>query len=224
MDIYAVHLKKRIPESVFDKLFSFVSSDKQSRCKRFLRIEDAERLLVADALVRHYICCKYKYQNNMLLFENNAYGKPFLKNNSNVHFNITHSGEWVAAAFDQNEIGIDVEKIKSIDIKIAKRFFSEKEYQNLMKYKGIDRNAYFFDLWVLKESYIKAVGKGLYMGLDTFSFSFEKDTVYFESEDQCRNFFFKQYHLDPSYKFAVCAKHKRFPEKIKRINIDDINI
>lgn len=223
MDIYAVKIENRISRSVFDRLFSYMSSEKKERCKRFLKVEDAERMLVADILVRYYMLGKLGCKNEELLFEKSLYGKPFLKNASDRHFNVSHSGEWVIAGFDQNEIGVDVQKIQPFDLGIAERFFSKREYQDLMMLSGPSRNKHFFDLWVLKESYIKAVGKGLSIELKTIRFNIKENGVGFETENQNKNFYFKQYDIDPMYKTAICAKHGNFPKTIRRIGIDEMD-
>ena len=57
-------------------------------------------------------------------------------------------------------VGIDVEKIKDINIKIADRFFSKEESGRFIQKEESERLKYFFDLWTLKESYIKAETEG----------------------------------------------------------------
>ena len=66
-------------------------------------------------------------------------------------------------------IGVDIEKIQLIDLKVAQRFFSEKEYEDLIAKTSSERIAYFYDLWTLKESLTKTLGIGLTIPLNSFS-------------------------------------------------------
>lgn len=223
IEICAVRIHTPLPRSEFERLFAFMSPEKQYRCKRFLRVQDSERLLVADTLVRHWLCRTCQCANETLRFDANEYGKPFLTNNVNAHFNVAHSGNWVTAAFDQTNIGIDVQTIKPIDMALAERFFTKQEYQDLMALDKPDRRNRFFDLWVLKESYIKAVGQGLSLGLDSISFNIAGNRISYETVDRRHDFFFRQYDIDPDCKLAVCAKHDSFPDDVTHIRVEDID-
>ena len=71
-----------------------------------------------------------------------------------------------------NPIGVDIEFIKrSNDIqKISKHYFSDVEVCNLNQLPPDQRINRFYDLWTLKESYIKAWGLGLSIPLADFGF------------------------------------------------------
>ena len=137
------------------------------------------------------------------------------------HFNISHSGDWVVLATGPSPLGIDVERIKDIDLDIAKRFFSGREYDDLMLKPDEERFSYFFNLWTLKESYIKAVGKGLSLPLDSFSMVMEDNriTIKTESDD---NRFFRQYPVAAGYKLSICASGDSFPGEIIHKTPDDL--
>lgn len=58
------------------------------------------------------------------------HGKPMRKDEK-VCFNLSHSGKYVLCAVAETEIGCDIEKVKEVKWKLAKRFFSEEEYDFL---------------------------------------------------------------------------------------------
>lgn len=73
----------------------------------------------------------------------------------------------IAVAISNNPVGVNVEKIREIDVRIAKRFFTECELNYIKK----DRNCiyeHFFEIWTKKEAYIKYIGKGLSVSLNSF--------------------------------------------------------
>ena len=101
------------------------------------------------------------------------HGKPYFVNRPGKYFNISHSYERVMCAIGDIPVGCDVQKITTKSergIKIARRFFTKEEFDKLMSAQNeSERNALFFEMWTLKESYIKCVGGGLSIPLDSFS-------------------------------------------------------
>ncbi|MEL6719249.1 MAG: 4'-phosphopantetheinyl transferase superfamily protein, partial [Bacteroidota bacterium] len=94
------------------------------------------------------------------------YGKPYFET-SDIQFNISHSHELVVCAITQhNEIGIDVEYPRSIDIQDFKFQMTEGEWNWISTAK--DSQAAFYEYWTKKEAVIKAVGKGFSADLKSF--------------------------------------------------------
>ena len=76
--IYFCELNKDIDESLFSKLLSFVSEEKQQRIKRLALVSDKKLTLYADVLVRTLACKIYDLKNDEVSFAKNEYGKPQL--------------------------------------------------------------------------------------------------------------------------------------------------
>ncbi|WP_132942099.1 4'-phosphopantetheinyl transferase family protein [Vibrio crassostreae] len=120
-------------------------------------------------------------------FEYGEKGKPSLvaeqQLKTGLNFNISHSKEHLLVAVCQREgkrvqLGVDIEHARSstnID-SIMKHYFSDKELADLLKLSKEVQRERFFDLWALKESYIKATGRGLATSLRSFSFDFSNLT------------------------------------------------
>lgn len=218
VNIFAITINEHINECIYNKLMSLISHEKNERIKRYRFLDDIKRTLYGDILIRYLICKANKMKNDEIIINRNKFGKPFIKDLTDFHFNISHSGEWVVCATNNKEVGIDVERIKNIDLNIAKRHFSEFEYKSLMKQRNkID---YFYELWTLKESYIKYIGTGLQLPLNSFSIKIKNDLAILEPYS--KNIYFKRYQLKGKYKLSVCTKKSRFAENIRYYSIKDI--
>ncbi len=87
------------------------------------------------------------------------FGKPILLD---CHISISHSGDFVAVAIsDSEDIGIDIQEQKPIDLKDFESFFSEDELHRLNSMTGDRQLKSFFDLWTKKEAVMKADGRGM---------------------------------------------------------------
>ena len=223
MKIFALNNLEPMDNLTFRKLLTNVPDEKQERIKKFARHDDAKRVLLADILVRSVVASELKVSTKMIEFNANKFGKPRLKRNRGFHFNVSHSEDWVVCAVDDEPIGIDIEKIRSVKLEIAEQFFSDEEYKMLIAKRPEDRQDFFFDLWTLKESYIKAVGKGLSIPLKSFTVSFfKKDEIAIRLGNKLTSWTLKQYDLGPEYKMSVCAAHKIFPDNVIIITLKDV--
>jgi 4'-phosphopantetheinyl transferase len=102
-------------------------------------------------------------------------GKPFLPNSS-LRFNLSHaSGTALLALGWEHDLGVDIEDAsRRLDFaNIAARFFAPQERQALEDLPEAEQPAAFFRCWTAKEAYIKALGGGLSIPLDSFTVSLD---------------------------------------------------
>lgn len=93
-------------------------------------------------------------------------GKPALSGGE-VFFSLSHYGGYAAAAVCDEEVGVDIQAISEYNPALARRFFALDEQDYIEQ--SADKNEAFTQIWCMKESYIKAVGTGLYTPLESFS-------------------------------------------------------
>lgn len=99
-------------------------------------------------------------------------GAPRLADNPwGIHFNLSHSRDWVLVALSRLPVGVDIECSETeVDWHaIAGVCFHPSEQQYLACLEGDARREAFFDIWTRKEAYLKGIGTGL--GTDPGSFS-----------------------------------------------------
>ena len=155
-----------LTQTEFGALLQVIHPEKQNRINKFRFYRDAQNGLLGDVLARLEICRVTGLSNEELIFSTYEYGKPFLTNNPDIHHNISHSGHYVACAVAYAPVGIDIETIKNVDLKIAERFFAADETSYISNGPQAER---FFEIWTKKESRIKMEGKGLSKPLESFS-------------------------------------------------------
>lgn len=222
IETFGVKIDQLIEKSVFNKALTILDEQKQMKIRRFCHFQDAQRALIADILVRSIIVKKTKIKNKNIVFNNNKYGKPYFKFDKNFEFNIAHSGKWVVCAVHNSPVGIDIEEIQPIDFEIARRFFAKSEYDLLLNKENNEQLSYFYDLWSIKESYIKASGKGLSIPLNSFSIYLKDNDIDIFTKNEFNNCFFKQYEIDSKYKMAVCGCSEDFSVGVKYIELNQL--
>lgn len=119
----------------------------------------------------------------------NPWGKPYLKNNKDIFFNISHCHGGVDCAISMGTpIGIDVEKIRAYKKYAFNRSFTLEERENILKSSNPERD--YFIHWTLKESYIKAIGMGFAYPMKNISFKL-KDNIIYANRPKCRFLLFE---------------------------------
>ncbi|MBN1040258.1 4-phosphopantetheinyl transferase [Clostridium botulinum] len=219
MEIYAVKISD-IKEQELNELCLLIDSEKSHKIKKFIDKKDKIRTLIGEVLIRTIIIEKLKLANNYIIFNKNQYGKPYLEGYPDFNFNISHSGDYVLCAIDDKPIGIDVEEVKYIEYEeIAKNFFTTKESKYIvnqdLKFQ-LDR---FYEIWNLKESYIKCCGQGLSIPLKSFSIELEEyGNIKVVSKNEYKKHILKLFDIELGYKVAVCSLNKEISNNIVRVN------
>lgn len=173
-----------------------------------------------------------------ILGERSAYihlsdgGKPYIAGSS-VHFNLSHSGEWLAMAVGPCSVGIDLQQIVPVHggvQKMADRFYTAEDAAKIRALKdscdapgdirtgtgisGNNRNDLFFRVWTIREAYIKFTGEGLRRPLNSFSIDWEHRAV-FENGSHVAAYFHEYSLPFPGYHLCVCTKDvSMLPENI----------
>ncbi len=173
-------------------------------------------------LLAHYLDCHPRDVE----FTFGPRGKPALRD-GRIRFNMAHSSNLAIYAFTQDcEIGIDIEKMRSIpDLEqIADRYFCSAERSEVLSNKDSSaRHEAFFRCWTRKEAYVKAVGTGLYLPLNQFQTTLSSnDQVRFmhtgNDIDAAGGWTIQHLETDPGYVGALAyqaeAHHVVFREPV----------
>jgi 4'-phosphopantetheinyl transferase len=155
-----------------------LSPDEAERADRFYFEKHRMRFTRARATMRQILSRYVGVPPAELAFSYGAAGKPELSGDSEksgIRFNLSHSGELALLAVTQKlAVGVDVELVdaKITGEDIAVRFFAAGEASRLRAMPPAERADGFFACWTRKEAYIKALGEGLSVPLDSFEVAF----------------------------------------------------
>ena len=161
--IHVLHTKLDMHRKHYPLFQSWLSVEEKIRAKK-LKLPYRQRFILTRGLLRKLLSDYSGQSPEKIHFSYTESGKPLFINpslNKPIEFNLSHSRERVAFAFTMDTpIGIDLEyKIqrKYID-KIAYRFFSAHDYEQLRYLTGEEKLNAFFNAWVRNEASLKALG------------------------------------------------------------------
>lgn len=129
-------------------------------------------------------------------FTNNPWGKPLLSDRDDLHFSLSHSGCWAVCAISDTPVGVDVE-LPRCTLRIAKRYFHPEELT------AAD-SVFLTRLWTAKEAFVKALGRGLTIPLDSFVVHLEPDQANLHQSYSPLPYRLHEYRLDDSI-LSLCT-------------------
>ena len=138
-----------------------IESLSEGRKKRLLAIQDAayrKQVIMSEFLLRYMLkkFCGVVWEEVKVL--EGRYGKPYIYGkNEKIKFNISHTDKAVICAISNDEIGVDIEKVKPLEYKKISRIFTSEEQTKII---SSDSLAMFYEVFTKKEAYTKMLGVG----------------------------------------------------------------
>ncbi len=168
---------------------------RQEKSLRYLQAEDRKRSLAAGMIIedilRDFGCSG--------TLKEGLNGKPEI---DGIYFNVSHSGEYVIGVVSDTPVGCDIEKMGKAPLEIADRYFYDSEKDYIMNHK--DKDYAFWQMWTLKESYMKMTGEGMQLKLDRFRIVAGDDISVYR-EDIKQDCIFRHFTRD-GYSISICKK------------------
>ena len=167
-----------LPAHEVTRLHALLSPAEQARAERFLSPLHRNRFAVAHGRLRGILAARLAVPPDSLQFDSAEHGKPHLagpESRSGLQFNLSHSADRGLVGWAEGRhLGVDVELWRPLgdEAALVRRFFSPAENAAYEALAQTERTRGFFECWTRKEAYIKAVGRGLGLPLDSFDVSF----------------------------------------------------
>ena len=156
------------PKSALPQLMERASPERRDRARRYVRIDDCLRCLIADELRAYSLKLDYKVPVQSEVSKN-AFGKPLLANRDGPKFNLSHDGKWIVCATRPHPVGVDVEAVAEPGLAVVSNDFSVEEVEALRTTATAPLSIARAMIWTRKEAYLKYLGLGLTVQLDSFS-------------------------------------------------------
>lgn len=152
-----------------------LDADEAQRWKRYYNKQTQDLFLVAHVATRFVLSHYGQIDPADWVFERGENGRPELTGGPRgLRFNISHTDGMVAVlVHSDNDAGVDVESPwRATNItSVSRRVFTDAERTAMLALPEKLQAERFYQLWTLKESFIKAKGKGFAMPLSKFAFT-----------------------------------------------------
>ncbi len=173
--------------------------------------KDAQKRTLFGRIILKYISARLGIARSEFV-SFTSWGKPVFASPNGFDFNISHSGDIVVCCFAKDAfVGIDLELIRPVKIKIYRNCFDSQEWQFITESKNPGLT--FLKLWARKEAVIKADGRGIAIDLSSFNCLNNNTDV------GPNTYFIQDIDLKHEYTCAVACNKKK---TIKLIDFNEI--
>lgn len=156
------------------RFYATLGSDERERAARLRFQHDRQRFIAAHGVLRELLGRYLQRSPSQPSYVYNAAGKPSLAPAFGgwLSFNLSHSADCALIALAANvDVGVDIEAIRALRdyADIARHCFTQAEIAQLNRLPSHLYAVTFLSFWTRKEAYLKALGVGLSVPLDSFA-------------------------------------------------------
>lgn len=218
---------------------SCIQPEEKERLSKFVFRNDFDASLIGRLLLRKFVNDSTQIAYDTIRFDRDARGRPCLNDErisqQSIDFNVSHQGNFAVLAgllstdnpTANTRIGVDVMKIEYSGgkplhefFRIMHRNFSPTEWKYIRSRQEdgeLAETQAFMRHWCLKESYVKNIGVGITVDLQSISFairtpllstqSLVADTLLSVGGVPLDNWTFEESLLDDEHCVAVALQH-----------------
>lgn len=173
-----------------DKEFTETDMLMEYNSLRLKCVKNSERrhhIIYGDLLLQYV--AYYERGIHPITIYRGRHGKPYIREGG--CYNISHSGNWILCAYDEQDVGVDIQPYIDCNADLAKHYFAEEESAYLAGLTGKEQIIYFTDTWTFKESYIKTNGLSIF-DVKNDNFAVYRPNYFIPGDGIIRN---KRYHF-----------------------------
>ena len=153
-----------ISDNEYMKFYDLMNNKRQDDVKKYYRTNDKKCTIAGEMLVKKIINKFWNIKLEEIKIDTSTNNKPYIVD-YDIKFNISHCDNIVVCVVSNKLVGIDIEKIRPVNLSMVKKFCNEKEIKYIFNHIPLpkelvytnDKNILtrFFEVWTSKEAYIK---------------------------------------------------------------------
>lgn len=156
--LFYTQFNRKLDDSAWNLYCSRLPDHCIEKARRFIRWQNQHAHVFGRLLLQKALEEFRPGAGNLEDLKYTLSGKPYLDND--IQFNLSHSDQFVACIVADNiRVGLDIEKIRTIDFTNFNHVFTAGELENISQ--SGEPLKKFYDYWCIKESVAKAEGSGL---------------------------------------------------------------
>lgn len=142
-----------------NEFFSFLDKEKRAEYLSSSNENRKKSILLSQGFAKEKIAEEFSLDKKDIIFSVTQAGKPYCKSHRDIYFSLSHSGNFLALAISDRDVGIDIEKIRNAKESLVSRVCCDNEKKMIFSDEYPDKK--FTEIWTRKEAYLKALGTGI---------------------------------------------------------------
>lgn len=167
-------------EQTEQQYWHLLNKDERKKANAFSRKVLQLKYIKTRGVLREILSSYLKIEAQKIIIKTAEYGKPFLAE-GDLFFNLSHTGnKFVVVVSNGCEVGIDLEQLRNRKSTpaLVEKCFSKIERGYWHSLSEQQKTIMFYRFWVRKEAFVKAVGRGIALGLNQCEINSENQTCF----------------------------------------------
>ena len=223
---YIMNSRQFEDKNMFSQALNLISPYRRQKIA-LLRHENDKNRSLAAALALNAALKNYALEERMMEYDVGEQGKPLLRYYPEINFSLSHSGDYAICSIGEEEIGNDIERVRSGKERVAEHFFAKEELSWIQNAESPEeKDARIFRIWTIKESFLKVTGLGMSLPLKAFTIIIENNvSVSVHQKVNDKTYHIKEYtmpgfyHESTDYKISVCSENADFSPQIEKVSL-----
>lgn len=218
---YIISIRQFEDEDVFNNALERISPFRRQKIALLKNVKDKNRSLGASVALNAALK-DYGLEERAMKYDLGKQGKPYFCDNPEIHFSLSHSGDYAICSIGSHEIGNDIERVRSERERVAERYFASEELDWICMAQTVrEREERIFRIWTMKESFLKVTGRGMSLPLNAFAVIVESDGgIQIRQDVNGTTYYAKEYAMPETlagsdeYKISVCSEVGEFAPEL----------
>ncbi len=219
--LYALKYESELSPQERSSLCLLLGYETTQRVKQYHKLADQDRSLLGEYLAKMLINGKTDIDVSDLSFKRLEFGKPFCPEASEIHFNISHAGEWIICGISDNPIGVDVEQIIPVKRELFCSVLTAHEQLHCSNRSVNEMSREFFRYWSIKESIVKALGQGFAISPLNLEIDLQSLPIRYEASQIDEQFHITEFSLSEGYSCITATSSVLSDADFKIIDINN---
>ena len=150
-----------LTEQELDRCVALMRHQRRAQVAKMGNLQVRRRTILGEWMAKTSISEHTGIPIEQIVLNHDAHGKPYVVG-PNLHFNVSHSGDLVVCAVNEKPVGIDIEQVRPLEMRLADRVCTESDAAYLNEAEtDEERLERLYRLWTAKEAYFKWKGTGI---------------------------------------------------------------
>lgn len=159
MKIYICKVSQLFQHYTKQEIYEQIPQERRKSAHAYKNEADKKRSLAVSFLLGQ--CMKEHGIPSDALIRYAKSGKLYFSDIDGFYVNLSHAGDYAVCAYDKEEIGVDVEAIRTYHDKVVAKLATDPEKQYFDRCKEAERDRAFSKWWTKKECTVKLTGMGI---------------------------------------------------------------
>ena len=162
---WSLHRLGELTEADYERCVALMEPERRRSVLSVTHEQTRRMTVLGEWVVKRKLAARFGRPVEDIALVRTPQGKPYVQGLP-MQFSLSHTGTYLAAAFDTTPVGVDAELVRPVSQRLAQRICTRSDWDYLSQGRDFDpqdegQRRRFFEIWTAKEAWFKREGTGI---------------------------------------------------------------